>query len=128
MTFYRYAPSSVMGAGAYPICIWVKYIPEWVSSSLQVPMAACGGSVPSSRVPQQCSLGVLAPPPFTWIISVFCPHGGLSQEPFASHPSPLQTEILKNLKTKKFICRSKHLLCSLLNFCLVHDIIHFVLQ
>lgn len=52
------------GAGAYVTCIWTKagYTPGGIARSSQGPIWTFGGLVLCSRVPGQCSEGVLVPP------------------------------------------------------------------
>lgn len=69
-------------------CTWVKagYTRKWG-------IGAFGGSGPCSEVPQQCSEGVLAPPPATRTPPNFCPHRDLNQEPSTFQHRPPQTEL-----------------------------------
>lgn len=73
-------------AGVCPSSTWVKAgnNPEWVSSSSHGPMWAFGGVVPCSKVPQQFSAIVLAPPHTTRTPPNLWLQWGYNQEPSGS--------------------------------------------
>lgn len=69
---------------------------SWVSSPSRGPIWAFVGSVSFSRLPWQCSRGVLVLSPTTRTTSMFCIHQVLKQKPSAQSPTDWATATLGN--------------------------------
>lgn len=76
-----------------PFGVTGRVLEPWATN--ESPAGPCVRICACSRVPWQCTEGVLVPLPITTTHSKFCPHWGLNRQPSASQPSPLQTEYVQ---------------------------------